>query len=216
MAEKKKPKPGPSTGGSSTSRIKRPKGSQPLTLGTGGLRTGKVSKKQQAGTRKVVGALAAATPIGRAAKAGTAAVKTAKLTSDIKKYRKLDKKLTAIKRQVAHSSKPLTEAQKKEYKYLSNEVRKPKYTKPRPGGAAVAKKVVDKDLRPLPQRGKRATPAETKERAQRLAWDKNEKRYDFGVESMSTGYRGGMNVKPRGTKGKNARKEAKIRKIGSN
>jgi hypothetical protein len=68
MAEKKKPKPGPSTGGSSTSRIKRPKGSQPLTLGTGGLRTGKVSKKQQAGTRKVVGALAAATPVGRAAK----------------------------------------------------------------------------------------------------------------------------------------------------
>jgi hypothetical protein len=65
MAEKKKPKPGPSTGGSSTSRIKRPKGSQPLTLGTGGLRTGKVSKKQMAGTRKVVGAIAAVTPVGR-------------------------------------------------------------------------------------------------------------------------------------------------------
>ena len=68
MAEKKKPKPGPSTGGSSTSRIKKPKGSQPLTLGTGGLRTTKVSKKQMAGTRKVVGAIAAVTPVGRAAK----------------------------------------------------------------------------------------------------------------------------------------------------
>jgi len=75
MAEKKKPKPGPSTGGSSTSRIKRPKGSQPLTLGTGGLRTGKVSKKQQAGTRKVVGAIAAATPVGRLA---TGAVKASR------------------------------------------------------------------------------------------------------------------------------------------
>jgi hypothetical protein len=71
MAEKKKPKPGPSTGGSSKSRIKRPKGSQPLTLGTGGLRTGKVSKKQQAGTRKVVGAIASVTPVGRVAKAAT-------------------------------------------------------------------------------------------------------------------------------------------------
>ena len=68
MAEKKKPKPGPSTGGSSTSRIKRPEGSQPLTLGTGGLRTGKVSKKQMAGTRKVVGAIAAVTPVGRVAR----------------------------------------------------------------------------------------------------------------------------------------------------
>ena len=73
MAEKKKPrppKPGPSTGGSSTSRIKKPKGTQPLTLGTG-LRTSKVSKKQQAGTRKVVGAIAAVTPVGRAAKAAS-------------------------------------------------------------------------------------------------------------------------------------------------
>jgi hypothetical protein len=60
MADKKKPKPGPSTGGSSTSRIKKPKGSQPLTLGTGGLRTSKISKKQQAGTRKVVGNIALA------------------------------------------------------------------------------------------------------------------------------------------------------------
>lgn len=77
MAEKKKPKPGPSTGGSSTSRIKRPKGSQPLTLGTGGLRTGKVSKKQQAGTRKVVGAIAAVTPVGRLA---TGAVKASRTT----------------------------------------------------------------------------------------------------------------------------------------
>jgi hypothetical protein len=53
MAEKKKPKPGPSTGGKVTSRIKKPKGSQPLTLGTGGLRTSKVSKKQMSETRKV-------------------------------------------------------------------------------------------------------------------------------------------------------------------
>jgi hypothetical protein len=77
MAEKKKPKPGPSTGGSSTSRIKKPKGSQPLTLGTGGLRTGKVSKKQMAGTRKVVGAIAAVTPVGRLA---TGAVKASRTT----------------------------------------------------------------------------------------------------------------------------------------
>jgi hypothetical protein len=75
MAEKKKPKPGPSTGGSSTSRIKRPKGSQPLTLGTGGLRTGKVSKAQQAGTRKVVGAIASATPVGKAASVATKAAR---------------------------------------------------------------------------------------------------------------------------------------------
>lgn len=67
MAEKKKPKPGPSTGGSSTSRIKKPKGTQPLTLGTG-LRTSKVSKKQVAGTRKLVANLAGVTPIGRGVK----------------------------------------------------------------------------------------------------------------------------------------------------
>jgi hypothetical protein len=58
MAEKKKPKPGPSTGGKVTSRIDRPKGTQPLTLGSGGLRTGKVSKKQQEGTRKVLANIA--------------------------------------------------------------------------------------------------------------------------------------------------------------
>jgi hypothetical protein len=75
MAEKKKPKPGPSTGGSSKSSVKRPKGSQPLTLGTGGLRTGKVSKKQQAGTRKVVGALAATlVPAVRGAKLARASM----------------------------------------------------------------------------------------------------------------------------------------------
>ena len=77
MAEKKKPKPGPSTGGSSTSRIKKPKGTQPLTLGTGGLRTSKISKKQQAGTRKVVGAIAAVTPAARLA---TGAVKASRTT----------------------------------------------------------------------------------------------------------------------------------------
>jgi hypothetical protein len=58
MAEKKKPKPGPSTGGKVTSRIDKPKGTQPLTLGSGGLRTGKVSKEQQAGTRKVLANIA--------------------------------------------------------------------------------------------------------------------------------------------------------------
>jgi hypothetical protein len=84
MAEKKKPKPGPSTGGSSTSRIKRPKGSQPLTLGTGGIRTGKVSKKQMSETRKVaatVGTLAF--PGAKAARAVASFVskQTAKTTA---------------------------------------------------------------------------------------------------------------------------------------
>ena len=69
MAEKKKPKPEPSTGGKVTSRIKRPKGTQPLTLGTGGLRTGKVSKKQMSETRKVAATAATlAIPGAKAAK----------------------------------------------------------------------------------------------------------------------------------------------------
>jgi hypothetical protein len=90
MAEKKKPKPGPSTGGSSTSRIKKPKGSQPLTLGTGGLRTGKVSKKQMAGTRKVVGAIAAVTPVGRVARGADKLIGKAITRSTRKKWVQID------------------------------------------------------------------------------------------------------------------------------
>jgi hypothetical protein len=75
MAEKKKPKPEPSTGGKVTSRIKRPKGTQPLTLGTGGLRTGKVSKKQMSETRKVAATAATlAIPAAKAAKVVSGAV----------------------------------------------------------------------------------------------------------------------------------------------
>jgi hypothetical protein len=215
MAEKKKPKPGPSTGGSSTSRIKRPKGSQPLTLGTGGLRTGKVSKKQQAGTRKVVGAIAAATPVGRGVKAAAKASQKARSFATL--YPNPAKRgVNTLKKRVKAAGKlqPVPKKVSRDFNKTLSELQAGKTPSYKPSTAK--KKVVNKDLRPLPQRGKRVTPAETKERAQRLAWDKNEKRYDFGVESMSTGYRGGMNVKPRGTKGKNARKETKIRKIGSN
>ena len=78
MAEKKKPKPGPSTGGSSKSRIKRPKGSQPLTLGTGGLRTDRVSKKQMSETRKVVATAATlALPAAKVARGVASAVSKA-------------------------------------------------------------------------------------------------------------------------------------------
>lgn len=61
------PKRTVSTGGSSTSRIKKPKGTQSLTLGSG-QRTRKISQAQKSGTRKVVGAIAAITPVGRVAK----------------------------------------------------------------------------------------------------------------------------------------------------
>jgi hypothetical protein len=65
MATKK----GPSTGGASVSKIKKPKGSQPLTLGSGGLKTNKVSQKQKKETRKVVAVVAATlTPTGKLAK----------------------------------------------------------------------------------------------------------------------------------------------------
>lgn len=82
MATKKKKedsKPGPSTGGKVTSRINKAKGTQPLTLGTGGLRTSKISKKQMAGTRKaVVGAATALTGVGGAARvAATSAARAA-------------------------------------------------------------------------------------------------------------------------------------------
>lgn len=71
MASKKKKddKSGPSTGGKVTSRIKKPKGDQPLTLGSGGLRTGKVSKKQMSETRKAAATAATlAFPGAKAAK----------------------------------------------------------------------------------------------------------------------------------------------------
>ncbi len=70
------PKRTVSTGGSSTSRIKKPKGTQSLTLGSG-QRTRKISQAQKAGTRKVVGAIAAITPAGRLA---TGAVKASRTT----------------------------------------------------------------------------------------------------------------------------------------
>ena len=64
-----KPKPGPSTGGKVTSKIDRPKGTQPLTLGTGGIRTKKVSKKQMSETRKIAGVVATSLiPAGKLAK----------------------------------------------------------------------------------------------------------------------------------------------------
>lgn len=92
MATKKKKddKSGPSTGGKVTSRIDKPKGTQPLTLGTGGLRTKKVSKKQMSETRKAVATAATlAFPGAKAAKAVASAVaksaakKTAPGTSKI-------------------------------------------------------------------------------------------------------------------------------------
>jgi hypothetical protein len=94
MAEKKKPKPGPSTGGKVTSRIDRPKGTQPLTLGSGGLRTGKVSKKQQEGTRKVLANIAVtaigggvAGAIGKAATRAVAKSATPKAAAALNKSR---------------------------------------------------------------------------------------------------------------------------------
>ena len=78
MATKKKKddRSGPSTGGKVTSRIDKPKGTQPLTLGSGGLRTSKISKAQQTGTRKALAAIAlTAIPMGAGARVGATAGK---------------------------------------------------------------------------------------------------------------------------------------------
>jgi hypothetical protein len=133
MAEKKKPKPGPSTGGSSKSRIKRPKGSQPLTLGTGGLRTGKVSKKQQAGTRKVVGAIASVTPIGRGVKAAAKAGQSARSFATL--YPKIGKRNLKDSVKAAGKLQPVPKKVSKDFNKTLSELQagktpsyKPSYT----------------------------------------------------------------------------------------
>jgi hypothetical protein len=167
MAEKKKPKPGPSTGGSSTSRIKKPKGSQPLTLGTGGLRTGKVSKKQQAGTRKVVGAIAAVTPVGRAAKGASNLAGKAINQGTRKKYGAGVYQTDGIRPGVKDAvqarkiSKGLEKYWKKEAaKSGSNAPKQPNY----PSGLVSVK---NKPRKPagLETRGKRVTVQQTTDRA---------------------------------------------------
>ena len=126
MAEKKKPrppKPGPSTGGSSTSRIKKPKGSQPLTLGTGGLRTSKISKKQQAGTRKVVGAIVGtAIPAAKVAKVASGISKAKKVAATQAKY---SKSIGAAKKTAKGKTKPNPYNEKKDFSFsIDSEIRR--------------------------------------------------------------------------------------------
>lgn len=252
MAEKKKPKPGPSTGGSSTSRIKKPKGSQPLTLGVGGIRTSKVSKKQMAGTRKVVGAIVTtAIPVAKVVKVASgipkakqakqiaatqakysksigAAKKTAKGKTKPNPYNKIKDEVTSINsRSRKHGlSKPniiinnpnirIPSTKKKNIRAHNASQNKPVQANNPKTAAAIKRKPrlsSNKDLRPLPQRGKRVTPAENKNRAADLAWDIAERRYYGSIETRASGYRGGPMIHPRGLKGKNLKKSRKIRKI---
>lgn len=168
MAEKKKPrppKPGPSTGGSSTSRIKKPKGTQPLTLGTGGLRTSKISKKQMAGTRKVVGAIAAVTPVGRLAKGASKGAAKAfnKLNNPPGRAPFLGTRTQELKYKTIGARKNA-----KFDKYLAKEVRlsgkdapkQPKY----PSGLVSVKNKPSKSVG-LETRGKKVTVKETTDRA---------------------------------------------------
>jgi hypothetical protein len=183
MAEKKKPKPGPSTGGSSKSRIKRPKGSQPLTLGTGGLRTGKVSKKQQAGTRKVVGAIAAATPAGRVAKAATkGAKKVAFEVSYAKKTKPMLKRYNEALKKQKYNDK-IDKVGPKQPKYPSNLVS----VKNKPS------KTVG-----LETRGKRRTREDVSSKASNYLWNKKERTGDYGVDYLQSFRPGSKNYRLEG------------------
>lgn len=128
MAAKKKPvkKSGPSTGGKVTSRVRdEDSGNKkvPVTSVTPKATTPKPSTKRVAGTRKVVGAIAAATPAGRA---GRAAATTVKKTSDayaLGKIQMLGKEMSDIIRG-SGGGKNLTESQRKKYLRLSKEYNK--------------------------------------------------------------------------------------------
>jgi hypothetical protein len=174
MAEKKKPKPGPSTGGSSTSRIKRPKGSQPLTLGTGGLRTGKVSKKQQAGTRKVVGAIASVTPIGKAA--GVAGRTAGAVANKAVIGRRTSKV-------IKESSKNLRLAGK-------GAPKQPSY----PSNLINVKNKPSKTIG-LETRGKRRTRENISSKAMDYMWDKKTTTGDYGVDYIKDFRPGSKNNK---------------------
>jgi hypothetical protein len=201
MAEKKKPKPGPSTGGSSTSRIKRPKGSQPLTLGTGGLRTGKVSKKQQAGTRKVVGAIAAVTPAGRVAKAATkGAKKVAFEVSYAKKTKPMLKRYNEALKKQKYNDK-IDKVGPKQPKYPSNLVS----VKPKAGTEWAKRKGLE-------GRGQKTTKGSVEHNAKYVKWKLDEKRMAGSERQMwSNYYDGTKNF--RQAKGKNAARYAKVKKI---
>ena len=194
MADKKKPKPGPSTGGSSKSSVKKPKGTQPLTLGTG-LRTGKISKKQQAGTRKVVGAIAAATPVGKAASVATRAAQTVANKAVIGKRTSKVNKAFAKKQRLAGKNAP------KQPKYPSNLVS----VKPKAGTEWAKRKGLE-------GRGKKTTKASVQDNAKYVKWKLDNKRMALHDRQMySDYYDGTKNL--RMAKGKNAAKYAKVKKI---
>jgi hypothetical protein len=77
-------KSGSSTGGKVISRVNESDSKNkkvPVTSVTPKATTAKASKKTMTGTRKVVGALAAATPIGRGVKVASSATKSARATA---------------------------------------------------------------------------------------------------------------------------------------
>jgi hypothetical protein len=110
MAEKKKPKPGPSTGGSVTSRMKDTGKKVPVTSVTPRATVSKPSKAQIAGTRKVVGAIASATVGGKAVKATQKAV-------DLAKIKNLENKINKLRR-AGNGGRNFTPAQRSEYMSL--------------------------------------------------------------------------------------------------
>jgi hypothetical protein len=106
MAEKKKPKPGPSTGGKVTSRMKDTGKKVPVTSVTPRATVSKPSKAQISGTRKVVGALTSATVAGRAALATQKA-------ADLARIKNLENKINAVRN--SNNSRNMNEGQKRAY-----------------------------------------------------------------------------------------------------
>jgi hypothetical protein len=122
MAPKKPVKrSGASTGGKVVSRVNEAdsKNKQvPVTSVTPKATTAKASQKTMTGARKVVGAVVAATPVGRAGKAAATAAKKASDTYSLGKIEMLNKELTPKLKGLATGKIKWESLSKKEQKKL--------------------------------------------------------------------------------------------------
>lgn len=161
-------------------------------------------------SRRMVGAIAAVTPVGRLAKAVTTAAKVSKA------YKTANASKTATKASVK------TDRQRRVERIQSRAVKRSEgsTTSPRPPKARLDMKekasAAKRAKGPIEQRGRKRNISSQRAEAYDQWFAKVEKSYDQRSEQMVTGLRGGPDwARARGPRGKNARTRERLLNVGT-
>lgn len=161
-------------------------------------------------SRRMVGAIAAVTPVGRLAKAATTIAKVSKASKTANASKTVAKRSAKTDRQ--RRVERIQSRTVKRSEGNATGFRPPKARWEMKEKASAAKRAKG----PIEQRGRKRNISSQRAEAHDQWFAKVEKSYDKSVEARATGLRGGQDItRARGPRGKNARTRERLLNIGT-